>query len=84
MCRNSHLHPTPDCEQHAQTQPTPMTEASATNSTTEQHPRRTWRQWSKLARVRIGFVLMLIVAISAFAAWLPRRNMLAVMMALMW
>ena len=58
-----------------------MTEASATNSTTEQHPRRTWRQWSKLARVRIGFVLMLIVAISAFAAWLPRRNMLAVMMA---
>ena len=58
-----------------------MTEASATNSTTEQHPRRTWRQWSKLARVRIGFVLMLIVAISAFAAWLPRRNMLAVRMA---
>ncbi len=41
-------------------------------------PRRTWRQWSKLARVRIGFVLMLIVAISVFSWWWPRRNMLVI------
>ncbi len=45
--------------------------------TLQQQPRRTWRQWSKLARVRIGFVLMLIVALSLFSWWLPRWNSLA-------
>lgn len=43
-----------------------------------QRPRRTWRQWSKLARVRIGFVLMLIVAISVCSWWLPRRGIVAI------
>ena len=51
------------------------TEASPTPS---QQPRRTWRQWSKLARVRIGFVLMLIVAISVCSWWLPRRGIVAI------
>ena len=43
-----------------------------------QRPRRTWRQWSKLARVRIGCVLMLIVAISVFSLWWPRRGIVSV------
>ena len=43
-----------------------------------QQPRRTWRQWSKQTRVRIGFVLMLIVAISVFTLWWPRRGIMAV------
>ena len=47
-------------------------------STPPQQPRRTWRQWSKLARVRIGLVLMLIVAISLFSWWWPRRGMVAI------
>ena len=47
-------------------------------STPLQQPRRTWRQWSKLARVRIGFVLMVIVAISVFTWWWPRRGMVAI------
>lgn len=51
------------------------TEAPLTPS---QQLRRTWRQWSKLARVRIGFVLLLIVAISAWSVWWPRRGMVAV------
>ncbi len=46
--------------------------------TSQQHPRRTWRQWSKLARVRIGLVLMLIVALSLFSWWWPRRGMVVV------
>ena len=52
------------------------TEASPTPS---QQPRRAWRQWSKLARVRIGFVLLLVVAISVFALWWPRRGVVAVL-----
>ena len=47
------------------------------NTHSPSQPRRTWRQWSKLARVRIGFVLMLIAALSLFSWWLPRRNTLA-------
>ena len=43
-----------------------------------QSPRRTWRRCSRLARVRIGFVLMLIVAISVFTWWWPRRGIVAV------
>ena len=52
--------------------------SSETPSLPPKQPRRTWRQWSKLARVRIGFVLMLIVAISVFTWWLPRRGVVAV------
>ena len=48
------------------------------NTPLPKQPRRTWRQWSKRTRVRIGFVLMLIVAISAFSWWWPRRGMVAV------
>lgn len=47
------------------------------NTHSPSQPRRTWRRWSKLARVRIGFVLLLIVALSLFNWWLPRRNSLA-------
>ncbi|MEK6258807.1 MAG: hypothetical protein AABP62_09305 [Planctomycetota bacterium] len=45
-----------------------------------QRPRRTWHQWSKLARVRIGFVLMLIAGVSLCGFWLPRRNVIAIAM----
>ncbi len=53
--------------------------ADTDSSAPHQH-RRTWRQWSKLARVRIGFVMMLIVAISVFTVWWPRRGVLAVVL----
>ncbi len=46
--------------------------------TSQQQSRGTWRQWSKLARVRIGCVLMLIVALSLFSWWWPRRGTVAV------
>lgn len=52
--------------------------SSNANTPLPKQPRRTWRQWSKLTRVRIGFVLMLIVAICLFLLWLPRRGMVAV------
>ena len=48
--------------------------------TSQQQSRGTWRQWSKLARVRIGFVLMLIVASFAFLVWWPRRTVVAVLL----
>ena len=51
------------------------TEASPAPS---QQPRRTWRQWSKQARVRIGFVLLLIVVLSLFSWWWPRRGMVSI------
>ena len=51
------------------------------NTPLPKQPRRTWRQWSKRTRVRIGFVLMLIVAISAFSWWWPRRGMVAIVWA---
>ena len=54
--------------------------SSNANTPLPQRPRRTWRQWTKLVRVRIGFVLMLIVAISVFTVWLPRRGVWAVVL----